>query len=95
MATIEDLQQAGSELRGLAEEVRGISGPVIAASGTEVLSGGNLGDTLAEFIQRQRIIGLGIGADLDELGSLALIAAAFQELLESEPAVPPGAGPQS
>lgn len=86
MATVEGLQQAASELRAVADEVRAINPPVLAASGPDVLSGGNIGDSLAAFIDDQRIIGLGIAAELDELANIAAIGAATLEREEAEAA---------
>ncbi len=84
MPTSDELRQASADLQALAEEVRGINPPVLAASGPDVLSGGNLGDSLAEFIRVQRVGGIAIAEDIDELARFAGAAAAVREALELE-----------
>ncbi len=86
MATVEEQRQAASDLLRIADDVRAINPPVLAASGPDVLSGGNLGDSLANFIDEQRVVGLSIGAELDELASAASVAASIQEAEEAEAA---------
>jgi hypothetical protein len=64
MPDLDDLMDAGPLLRRVAADVEVLNGPVTAASGPEVLSGGRLGASLDDFVAEARIRCAQIAAEL-------------------------------